>query len=102
MKSVGIKVLKKTLRQYLQYVRAGEIVWVTDRDEAIAEIHQPTIPSLGRVSRWDAWLNAQERSGQLRRARVRGPSLGDGWNLPPPAHPLDLKSLLEASRSDRC
>jgi antitoxin (DNA-binding transcriptional repressor) of toxin-antitoxin stability system len=101
MKCVGIKALKHNLSRTLQYVRAGEIVWVTDRDEVIAEIHQPTIPSLSRVSRWDAWLNAQERSGQLRRARVRAPSLGDGWNLPQPERPLDLKSLLGESRSDR-
>lgn len=101
MKSVGIKVLKNNLSRYLREVRDGEVVWVTDRDEVIAEIHRPTVPGAGRVSRWDAWLNAQERAGKIRRARSRGPSLAEAWQLAPPSPSVDLGKLLSDSREDR-
>ena len=101
MKSVGIKLLKNHLSRYLKEVRAGEIVWVTDRDEVIAEIHRPTIPARGQITRWDAWLNAQERSGRIRRARPGAPSLAGARRLLTPARPVDLTALLEQTRSDR-
>jgi hypothetical protein len=35
-------------------VREGETILVTDRDEVIAEIHRPTQPFQGKLSRWEA------------------------------------------------
>lgn len=101
MKTVGIKVLKNNLSRYLQDVRAGETVWVTDRDTVIAEIHSPTPPAPGTMNRWEAWMQAQERSGGLRRPRPNGPSLDDAWHLPVPTQTLDLKKLLDQSREER-
>ncbi len=98
MKTVGIKVLKNNLSRYLHEVRAGETVWVTDRDEVIAEIHSPAKDAAGL---WEAWLCAQERSGTLRRAHPGGPSLGDAWELPAPVQPMDLNELLDVAREDR-
>ena len=50
MKSVGIKVLKNNLSRYLELVRKGEVVLVTDRDEVIAELRLPSQPLLARAS----------------------------------------------------
>jgi antitoxin (DNA-binding transcriptional repressor) of toxin-antitoxin stability system len=38
MKSVGVKQLKSRLSEYLRLVRGGETVFVTDRDEVVAEL----------------------------------------------------------------
>ena len=101
MKTVGIKLLKNNLSLYLREVRSGETVRVTDRDEVIAEIHRPSAPRLGKVSRWEVWSNAQERTGRLRRAKTGGPSLRAAWELPAPSRPLDLPALLDQTRADR-
>ena len=53
---MGIKALKNNLSKYLRDVRSGETVWVTDRNEVIAEIHKPTTPNPGKVTRWESWL----------------------------------------------
>ena len=41
MISVGIRELKNRLSEYLRMVRRGEVILVTDRGEAVAELHQP-------------------------------------------------------------
>ena len=41
MVSVGIRELKNRLSEYLRMVRRGEVILVTDRGEAVAELHQP-------------------------------------------------------------
>lgn len=38
---VGTKELKNRLSQYLRQVRAGEVLWVTDRGAVIAEVRAP-------------------------------------------------------------
>ena len=38
MKAVGVKQLKARLSEYLRHVRAGETIFVTDRDEVVAEL----------------------------------------------------------------
>ncbi len=101
MKSVGIKVLKNNLSRYLREVRAGETVLVTDRDEVIAEIHRPTTPVPGRVTRWASWLNDQERSGRIRRAQRAHVSLKKAIVLPAAGTAVDVKGLLDESRRDR-
>jgi antitoxin (DNA-binding transcriptional repressor) of toxin-antitoxin stability system len=101
MKTVGIKLLKNNLSRYLRAVRSGETVSVTDRDEVIAEIHRPATSIPGKISRWEVWSNAQERTGKLRRAKTGGPSLRAAWELPAPSRPLDLPALLDQTRADR-
>jgi antitoxin (DNA-binding transcriptional repressor) of toxin-antitoxin stability system len=98
MKSVGIKALKNNLSRYLDLVRQGEVILVTDRDEIIAELRLPSefIPS--RVSPWVTFLESQARRGALRLA-TRRRSL-----LQPPDHPLSSESgaeVLAQSREDR-
>ena len=48
MRSVGIKVLKNKLSEYVRLAAGGETVLVTDRDRVVAELGPP------RVDLW--WL----------------------------------------------
>ena len=41
MRSVGLKVLKNRLSEYIRQVRSGESVLVTDRGEVVAELTSP-------------------------------------------------------------
>ena len=100
MKAVGIKLLKNHLSRYLKEVQAGELIWVTDRDEVIAEIHKPTTPLPGKLSRLEAFLNQQERLGKIRRAKANV-SMRSALNLPPFPIKIDLQELLDEVRADR-
>ncbi len=98
MKSVGIKTLKNHLSRYLDLVREGEVVLVTDRDEVIAELRMPSHPLASRASPWTAFLESQARSGALRLAtRKRS-------RLEPPQRALtgcDVQEVLRETREDR-
>jgi antitoxin (DNA-binding transcriptional repressor) of toxin-antitoxin stability system len=95
MKVVGIKVLKDNLSKYLRLVREGETVLVMDRDEVVAELHQPTRPVPSYVSPWEAFLNDEARRGSVRRATAREVlSLDSLAALPRPQKPIDLQRLL--------
>ena len=102
MKSVGVKDLKNNLSRYLHMVQDGELVYVTDRDEIVAEIHRPTTPVARHLSRWECFLNDEERGGTLKRARMKKSRvLEDLAKMP--RWPSDLKadSLLDEVRGDR-
>jgi len=43
-KAVGVKALRDNLSKYLREVRAGTRIYVLDRDEIIAELHEPETP----------------------------------------------------------
>jgi antitoxin (DNA-binding transcriptional repressor) of toxin-antitoxin stability system len=101
MKTVGIKYLKDHLSQELQEVQRGETLLVTDRHVVIAEIRQPSSAHAPKVTRWEKWLDAQERAGHLRRATVTETSPRFVIPLPPPSVPVDLARLLEETRADR-
>jgi antitoxin (DNA-binding transcriptional repressor) of toxin-antitoxin stability system len=101
MKVVGTKVLKDNLSKYLRMVREGQTILVTDRDEVIAEIHRPTYPVAGKVSRWAAFLNDEVRKGSMTRAKTgRAPSITDLFTLPRPAISIDLNDLLDIIKAD--
>ena len=96
MRSVGVKVLKNKLSEYVRLAASGETVLVTDRDRVVAELVPPRegrSPALA-----DAFLADAVRQGW-----VTPPSLRDGQ--PPPrlaVGPLaDLLSELSAGRSER-
>jgi antitoxin (DNA-binding transcriptional repressor) of toxin-antitoxin stability system len=101
MKSVGTKVLKDNLSKYLRMVREGETILVTDRDEVIAEIHSPTHPLAGRISRWEAFLNDEARRGSVSRAKVeKAPPLSKLLELPRPSARIDLQKLMDFVKGD--
>ena len=102
MKAVGIKALKDNLSKYLRLVRSGETVWVTDRDEVIAEIHKPTIPVPGRVTVWETFINRETRNGSVKRAIAGNPpSLSLLLEGPGEGEAIDLEKLIDEVRSDR-
>lgn len=101
MKAVGIKVLKSQLSRYLKEVEAGETILVTDRDRVIAEIHRPVTPVIGRLSRWEAFLNDEERRGKLRRPRNPNVSLAAASGLPRLSGVPSVAELLDETRADR-
>ena len=41
MRTVGLKVLKNRLSEYIRLVEGGEVVLVTDRDRVVAELRPP-------------------------------------------------------------
>ena len=74
---------------------------MTDRDEIIAEIHRPTQQIPGKVSRWDAFLNDEERRGGLIRAlSPKTPPLDRLKELSRPPGPVDLQKLLDEIKAD--
>lgn len=93
MRSVGIKVLKNKLSEYVRAAEAGETVLVTDRDRVVAEL----VPPRRREPRTDEEVIALGiREGWLMPAKARGP-------LPPPQGlpSIPLAQLLDDLAKDR-
>lgn len=96
MRSVGIKVLKNRLSEYVRLVASGETVLVTDRDRVVAELGPPQAGRGAEVS--DATLAEGIREGWLRAPLSRRTP------LPPrrPVAPLArILAELAQDRSDR-
>jgi prevent-host-death family protein len=96
MRSVGIKVLKNRLSDYLRIVSTGETVLVTDRDRVVAELVPPAPGRSPLLS--DALLADAVRLGYIRPAlRVS--------TQPPPSLPVasteQILRELDEDRSDR-
>jgi antitoxin (DNA-binding transcriptional repressor) of toxin-antitoxin stability system len=96
MRSVGLKVLKSKLSEYVRIAASGEVVLVTDRDRVVAELGPP---QLGRA----AFLADAFLAGAVREGWVTPPALaGTG---PPPRKPImkvrDVLKDLEPDREDR-
>jgi antitoxin (DNA-binding transcriptional repressor) of toxin-antitoxin stability system len=92
MRSVGIKVLKNKLSEYIRIASQGETVLVTDRDRVVAEITQP-----------------QGGRGELVADAVLAEAVRKGWVTPPvirqsimPRHPVArLADILEQLAQER-
>jgi antitoxin (DNA-binding transcriptional repressor) of toxin-antitoxin stability system len=96
MRSVGLKVLKNKLSEYVRLAARGETVLVTDRDRVVAEI----VPPREGRSEWlaDAQLAAMVRDGVLR------PPLAPRGVVPPrkPVCPTEeVLRELDGDRSER-
>jgi antitoxin (DNA-binding transcriptional repressor) of toxin-antitoxin stability system len=99
MRSVGIKALKAHLSRYIDLVRKGEVVLVTDRDEVVAEIRLPSQLVPSGVSRWDLALQEEARRGSVILAKRKESRLR---TLPTPCDDgLDLQRILDEVREDR-
>jgi antitoxin (DNA-binding transcriptional repressor) of toxin-antitoxin stability system len=96
MRSVGIKVLKNKLSEYVRLAAAGETVLVTDRDRVVAEIVPPQTGRSPLLA--DAMLAEAVREGWLRPAVLAASG-------PPPRIPLmafhDLMKDLRQDRDER-
>jgi antitoxin (DNA-binding transcriptional repressor) of toxin-antitoxin stability system len=96
MRSVGIKVLKNRLSEYVRLAAAGETVLVTDRDRVVAEL---VAPRQGRST----LLSDAVLAEAVRKGWMRPPTLLS--DEPPPRLPVaplrDLLGELELERADR-
>lgn len=98
MRSVGIKVLKNRLSEYVRLAAKGETVLVTDRDRVVAELVPPRKPA-DRLEA-QAWWDEQVRLGIITPAKSpRAP-------LPPRKYPAlmtleELLADLDEARADR-
>jgi antitoxin (DNA-binding transcriptional repressor) of toxin-antitoxin stability system len=92
MKTVGLKLLKNKLSEYVRCAAAGETIIITDRGRPVAELTQPR----GKA---ESIIERGIREGWIRRA-VRGPH----W--PPKGEPVpeltleDILADLDESRKD--
>ena len=95
MRTVGLKVLKNRLSEYIRLVTSGETVLVTDRDRVVAELR----PQQGRGPLTsDAVLAEAMRRGWLSAPLVvrEGPP-----ERAPVATLAELLNELDADREDR-
>ena len=96
MRSVGLKVLKNKLSEYVRIAAGGETVLVTDRDRVVAEIVPPQAGRSPLLA--DALLAEAVREGWLTPPALAGGS-------PPPRKPImafrDLMKELQQDREDR-
>lgn len=97
MKSVGLKVLKNKLSEYIRLAAAGETVLVTDRDTVVAQITAPDATRSALLA--DAVLAEAVRKGWLT------PPVLNGAGAPPDAKPVatlaELLGELDADRAER-
>lgn len=96
MRSVGLKILKNRLSEFVRLAASGETVLVTDRNRVVAEL---VPPQPGREAISDEEVLAQGvREGWLTPARIV-----DGRSPPrkPVATWLDLEQELRQDREDR-
>lgn len=97
MRSVGIKVLKNKLSEYVRLAEGGETVLVTDRDRVVAELGPPRGGRSAFLA--DARLAEAVRKGWIT------PPLTVGEGPPPRGKPvMTLREILldhEKDREDR-
>jgi prevent-host-death family protein len=96
MRSVGLKILKNKLSEYIRLAAAGETVLVTDRNRVVAEIVPPQ-PGRGALTE-DAFLAQGVREGWITPAKKAGKG-------PLPRKPVmrfeELMKDLDQDRADR-
>ena len=97
MRTVGIKILKNKLSEYVHLAASGETVLVTDRDRVVAELVPPRPGRSERVS--DAVVAEGVRAGWITPRRHAAPTDGA---LPAGRRSLaDVLSDLDGDRADR-
>ncbi len=95
MRTVGLKVLKNRLSEYIRLVVAGETILVTDRDRVVAELRPP---SSGHPMLADVLLADMVREGVLTLPTV----VREGAPPRLPVAPLsEILADLDESRRDR-
>jgi antitoxin (DNA-binding transcriptional repressor) of toxin-antitoxin stability system len=96
MRSVGLKILKNKLSEYVRLAAGGETVLVTDRDRVVAELVPPQCGRSPLLA--DAMLAEAVRAGWIAPPILPADS-------PVPRRPVmalsDLMQELERERADR-
>ena len=95
MKTVGLKVLKNKLSEYVRIAASGETVLVTDRGRVVVEIQAPQPARDGKKG---SVIDRGIREGWITPAKNPGSG-------PPPSKPImtldELMKELDADREDR-
>lgn len=91
MRSVGVKLLKNRLSEYVRLAATGETVLVTDRDQVVAELGPPRSGRASTVA--DAVLAEAVRKGWI--APPAAPSAS-----PPPRKPVATWRALQRELAD--
>ena len=94
MRTVGIKVLKNKLSEYVRLAAQGETVLIADRDRVVAELVPPRASRGGDVS--DALL-----ADLVRRGVVTPPLVAPGDPPKVPARSARLEEVLRELDRDR-
>jgi len=95
MRTVGLKILKNKLSEYVRLAAAGETVVITDRGRTVAEIVPPRPPQ--ELQAKESVLERGVREGWITPATDRS-------GRPPPRKPikgLTLEKLMEELDKDR-
>jgi antitoxin (DNA-binding transcriptional repressor) of toxin-antitoxin stability system len=93
MRSVGLKILKNKLSEYVRLAVGGETILITDRDRVVAEIVPPQPGRSPLLA--DAQLAEAVREGWLTPPVLAGSD-------PPPRKPvLTLRDLMQDLQHDR-
>jgi prevent-host-death family protein len=93
MRTVGLKVLKNKLSEYVRLAASGETVLVTDRNKVVAELVPPQ-PARNALSE-DQFIAQGLREGWLT------PPTNPGGELPPRKPIMKLQELLAELEEDR-
>lgn len=96
MRSVGLKVLKNKLSEYVRLAAGGETILISDRDRVVAELVPPRDTRADSVT--DAFLADAVRNGFLTPALATGGPLPEG---PGVASLSEILLELDSDRSDR-
>ena len=99
MRSASVTDVKNNLSKYLELVKAGEAVLITERGIAIARIESVRTES-GETAD-DARLARLERAGIIRRGRPISRKFIDKEPVTPASGASALEALLEERRSGR-
>jgi len=97
MKTVGLRELKNRLGVYIQYVRDGESVAITDRGRVVAELSPP---QAGRDAL--SSLRAMARRGEVSLAQSPPKAAGTSLYplLPRVLKKITVAALLDAERGE--
>ncbi|MCL2480108.1 MAG: type II toxin-antitoxin system prevent-host-death family antitoxin [Spirochaetaceae bacterium] len=95
MITVGVKELKNQLSKYLQYVKKGEKVIITEHNKIVAEISTPTKGS--SVSEVEKKLKQLEKDGKIILSK-RDESYA---NMPESNDRIDWKTIYTETRKEK-
>jgi prevent-host-death family protein len=94
---VGVKDLKNQLSQYLQYVKDGEKVIITEHNKVIAEISVPVQKKQDSMSLVEKELEKLSREGEVILAKRNKSRV----KLPGTKENIDWEKIYNETRADR-
>jgi prevent-host-death family protein len=97
MLTVGVRDLKNQLSQYLQYVKDGEKVVITEHNKIIAEISVPVQEKKDTIVFFEKELEKLNKEGEVILAKRNKSCV----KLPETKENIDWEKIYNETRSDR-